>query len=150
MTLTIPASQWCSSSVDGCIANEILSLTLINAKNPNYISSSLTTSVEITTQNQINGEFLTIDELKEGISFANNLVPGVLSQSTLTRGGSLLTGGVPTYTFTIKTATPLPQGSGIRVTFPIETAYFDTSSVTCRIGSVNTLCTSTALATDNS
>ena len=122
---------------------------LFGAKNPSYINSPLTTSVEISTFNTINSQLLVVDRLITGVSFTNNLVPGALTQASVTRGGSALTGGVPSYTLTVKTATPMPQGSGVRVTFPIDTVYFDgTNPITCKIGTTTTSCSSTPFSTD--
>ena len=95
--VTISAAIWCKSSTSGCDAGDSLTLVLSNAKNPGYIVSSISTSVELSTFNLINSQYLLIDQLKMGVSFANQLVPGALSQASLSRTGSTLTGGVPSY-----------------------------------------------------
>ena len=56
--VTIPASKFCSSE---CPSGTAFTVVLNNAKNPAYINSPLTQSVQIYTMNLISGNYYVID-----------------------------------------------------------------------------------------
>lgn len=146
-TASVEANKYCTTE---CATTKVYTFRLINARNPYYINSPLTTSVQITTQNLISGTYYTISTVTTGVTFSNSLTPGTLTGLSLARAGSSLTGGVPIYTFSFTTATQLSNGALIRITFPTATAYSDSSlTVQCKIGTTNRTCTTTALATDS-
>lgn len=83
--------------------------------------------------------------------FTNDLKPGALTSMTLTRTGSQLTGGIPIYTFAFQTATVLPSGAVLILTFPTATGYLQSgTSVSCSIAATSKTCTTTAATSDTS
>lgn len=81
-------------------------LRLINARNPYFINSPLTQSVQITTYSLISGTYYALATVTSGVHFNSNpLLPGTLTGLGLVRTGSSLTGAVPIYTFSLTTAT---------------------------------------------
>lgn len=146
---TFLANPFCttSSSTD-CAASTTFTLKLANAKNPNYINSPLTNSIEIYTQNQISSTWLTVDQVTSGVYFTNTCTPGTLTSTSLTRGGSALTGGIASYTITFTTATVLPKNSVAVVSFPSATIYSGTNSVSCTRGGASVTCSSTTNSVD--
>jgi len=145
--VTIAASKFCSSE---CAVGTSFTVVLVNALNPAYINSPLTNSVAIYTMNYLSSAYYVIDQITTGVYFTNSLLPGALTSMTLTRTGSSLTGGIPTYTFSFKTATILSSGSVFLLVFPTATAYITSSTtVTCTVGGTSKTCTTTALSTDS-
>ncbi|CDW89223.1 UNKNOWN [Stylonychia lemnae] len=146
-TATIAASKYCTTE---CPAGSTFTMKLINAKNPSYINSPLTNSVQIQTQNLFGTNYVTIDQITSGVYFTNSLVPGTLLNMNLARSGSALTGAVPIYTLSFQTATILPNGAVFSITFPQNTAYYSsTATITCTVQASSKTCTSTALGTDS-
>ena len=149
MTATFNANPFCTTTTSDCAAGSTYTLKLVNAKNPAYINSPVTNSVEIYTQNSILSSWLVVDQLATGIIFTSSaLTPGPLTSPALTRTGSALTGAVPIYTFTFGTVTNLPQNAVIIVSFPINTAYIGTSSISCTRSSSSIPCTSAVSTSD--
>ena len=54
-TLTVNANVLCSAGI-GCLKEQSLSLQMTGARNPNYINNPLSTSVQISTFNTIDGQ----------------------------------------------------------------------------------------------
>jgi hypothetical protein len=137
--VSINASSYCPST--GCTSGQQLTLVLNNAKNPGYINSPLTRSVQIYSLNLLNGQLFVIAQAISGVFFANSLVSGTFPIASMQRTGSSLTGALSNYQFTFMTTTTLMRGAFLSVTFPPSVGFVDSSTlITCQIGSINTTC----------
>ncbi|CAI2359515.1 unnamed protein product [Moneuplotes crassus] len=147
-------TQWCVSGAE-CAADSTLSFTLVNAINPSWIVSPLTSSVIIRTSNVQLTDTPTIDEITSGVQFSPTLTPGTLTSFSVTKDSATNKVGEQTswagagITFT--TATAIPANGKIYLTFPSETVYKATSTeVICKDASSDTLtCSSTSDSANN-
>ena len=148
----VEITQWCNTGAE-CTAGSTINFTLKDALNPSWVTSPLSSTVQIFTINtQLTGN-PTIDEITTGVQFSPSLTPGTLTDISVAKDAATNKVGEQTsYIISFTVVTEVQAGGQVKLTFPSEAVYKASSTaVVCTDTSTSTAktCTSTADANNN-
>lgn len=105
-----------------------MTLVLVNAVNPGYVTDPLSSTVIIETINNQLTDSPTIDEITSGIQFSPSLEPGTLVDIDVTKdAATYLTGEETSYIISFTVVTDIDAGGQVKFTFPSEAVYKSSS-----------------------
>jgi hypothetical protein len=140
-------TQWCNAGAE-CAAGTSISFVLTNAINPSWVTSPLTSTVQIyTINNQLSGNPI-IDQLISGVQFTPTLTPGTLTNIVVAKDSSTNKVGEQTsYVISFTVVTEILANGQVKFTFPSNAVYKASgTAIVCTetVSSTVKTCTSTS------
>jgi hypothetical protein len=122
-------TNWCSGV---CAKGATLTIVISNVKNPQWFTSPATSSMIIKTLNGAN----LADQVTTGVRFDNELTPGKVTITSVTKDNSTsaaMVGNETKFTFVFTPQTDIPSGGKIVITFP-ENTVSASATLICATG----------------